>query len=163
MPDKAGWKTTAQAELDYASQILKGYFNNIAPKKGDSALRVDTKQYIDKIVELQFYLDTLIKVGYGLSQLNENADLSVLSEFLSAVYNASLPLLSQVEHVDSAHIDSIENLSGILKNMESLDEFLPDLPLESSGFGDPQTRTEALRMVLDRDHLTPQACLYREF
>jgi len=103
-------------------------------------------------------------VWYGESQLNENADLSSLSEFLSAVYRASLPLLEKgISFVDVAQIESIENLERILHNMESLEEFLPDLPLESSGFGWPQKRTMALDMILDREHLRPEACLYREF
>ena len=119
-------------------------------------------------MELQFYLDTLIKVGYGESQLNENADLLGLSEFLSTIYEASLPLLSQTKKgvnalVSVEHIASIENLGEILKNMENLDEFLPDLPLEDSGFGNPQKRTTALEMILNRDYLRPQARLYREF
>jgi len=166
VPDTQGWELRAQEELTEASQKLKNYFNNINGEKSemDPDLMVDTTQYIDKIVELQFYLDTLIKAGYGESQLNENANLSSLSKFLDSIYKASLPLLkNNTSLVDVAQIKSIENLGRILHNMEILDEFLPDLPLESSGFGWPQKRTMALDMILDREHLRPQACLYREF
>ena len=154
--DRKGWRNQATIEMEQERETLKSKIS-VKPSK------------IDDLVHLQYNVDTLIKAGYGASQLKTDSKLSDLKKMLETINN-----LSQGLHTDIVEnqLASIENLFHYLpkvvqrlKSDASAEETQPLLPIvsvEHYGFGQPGRRTQALEMIRNRDYFKPRQCLYRE-
>lgn len=122
-----------------------------------------------KLIQFQYGLDTLIKTGYGASQLETDSRLSVLKKMLDDINALSKGLRADnVVH----QVKSVEQLSSYLSSViqqlasnTDTEEDIPLLPIVSAeyyGFGQPGRRTQALEIIKNRDYFQPRQCLYRE-
>ena len=159
--DVEAWITQAIEDIGAVKNEIE---SNIKPESSvntPQSQQLLFSKLIDELNRSIYYLDTLIKTGYGSANLQNHSSLSKLKRLIQDI--SSSPNLKQNDFI--AQVQLIIDLMGrINEHPDILEEnFVPLVSSNAFGFGDPNSRTQALERISRRDDWrSADQCFYRE-